>query len=107
VSASDAPKKVSGGIFGQPSEKFYVMGASATVGGVSFNVASIDSGSDADTFPHTMAHFGRQVVNNSSRLFDIQGGGIKSYGTFDLKFRVTNIEGVSCIIQRRLMASDG
>jgi hypothetical protein len=80
ASASDTPKKVSGGIFAQPSEKLYVMGASATVGGVRFNVASSDSGSDADTFTRAMAHFGRQVVDDISRLHDIQGGGIRSYG---------------------------
>ena len=86
-------KREVGGIEAQQPE------ATPTIGGVALirqsaicgsidsgYLVSIDSGSDADTCPVHIARLGKLVSSSSSRLADIQGSDIKTFGEYDVTY---------------------
>ena len=70
------------------------------------DIISIDSGSDADTFPKELAKYGIRVGEEQPPLYDIQGTQIESYGVYDMMFLMKDKAGHDVQVKRRLTASD-
>ena len=68
---------------------------------------SIDSGSDADTFPKEWSHLGKYLGECQDSLNDIQNGSINLYGVYTFDFQVELIDGSSFVFKDYpLVASD-